>query len=80
MNLELSDQESDFLYRLLYTTRPMSEIESIIVKMRREVARMQEVQRAQEALPPPRAPRARVRGNGGAMPDGRDTERDAPAV
>jgi len=52
MLIELTDQESDYLYRLLYTTRPMSEIEGIVMKMRQQAALRQQLTGAAAALPP----------------------------
>ena len=37
MNLDLSDSELDYVYRLLLT-RPMGEVEPLVVKIRRQVA------------------------------------------
>ena len=43
MTLDITDTELDYIYRILYTTRPMSEVEGMVMKIRQQVASQQQI-------------------------------------
>ena len=62
MRFDFTDAETDYLYRLLLA-RPMGEVESMVVRMRRQIAEAQQVTPQSES-PAAGASGAVVRPNG----------------
>jgi hypothetical protein len=69
MKLDLTDPETDYVYRLLYTSRPMSEVETIVGKIR------QQAQQAASHNLPTEGPSTPL-----APPNGSSLPQDLPAL